>query len=438
MTAPAIRPTVLKFGGAALADGAGVRRVCEILASRGGTRPIAVVSAALGVTELLDSVARAAAEGRRESDRVRIRHRSLLAQCGLPQELLDRLMGELAMVLDGIRSRRRSTPAERDFVLSFGERMSARIVAAALREHGSDATPVDAFDLGLVSDSNHGSARPLPGTAATIRAALESVAGIAVVTGFVAKDAAGNLTTLGRNGSDLSASLLGEAVAADEVQFWKTVGGVMTADPRIVPSARAIRSLSYAQAAEYATRGANVLHPDALAPLERSNVPARVACVLEAHEPGTRIAADSAVEGPVGIACRRNLVWARFPWTDDPSRRHAELRAELERAGIEPLTSHAGAHETSMLLASSDALGRALAAMDGGVVVERELACLSLVGSTSVDASALLDSAGVQIREHPGAHAETASVLVAENDVVRAACALHSAVFERESAFGAR
>src|SRR5688572_3241238 len=162
------RPIVMKFGGAALADGAGIRRVGEILAARGGARPVAVVSAALGVTELLIAAAAAAAEGRSELERVRVRHRTLLSQCGLDQELLNHLLSELAAVLEGIRSRRALTAAERDFVLSFGERMSARIVAAALRAGGRNATPVDAFDLGLISDSNHGCARPLAGTSAAI------------------------------------------------------------------------------------------------------------------------------------------------------------------------------------------------------------------------------------------------------------------------------
>ena len=246
------QPIVLKFGGAALADGGGIQRVGAILASRGGPRPVAVVSAAAGVTELLIQVAQAAAEGRSELERVRVRHRTLLSQCGLEQELLNRLLAELAAVLEGIRERRAISAAERDFVLSFGERMSTRVVAAALRAGGRNATPVDAFDLGLISDSNHGCARPLAGTSSAIRRALAEVPGIPVVTGFVAKDAAGNLTTLGRNGSDLSASLLADACGAREVQFWKVVGGVMSADPTLVPDARGIARLSYAQAAEYA------------------------------------------------------------------------------------------------------------------------------------------------------------------------------------------
>lgn len=300
---------VLKFGGEALRDGPAVRRACEILLAHGGPRPVAVVSAPAGVTEQLDEAAREAAAGRFGGERVRIRLRTLLRQLELESELLDRLLGELFGVLNALRERGRVDPAARDFVLSLGERASARIVARALRASGREATPVDAFDLGLTTDSNHGSARPMPGAAAVLAVRLAALPGVPVLTGFLAADRTGAVTTLGRNGSDLTATLAAEGLVAEEVQLWKPVDGVHTADPRLVPRARRLDRLDHAVAAELARRGASVLHPDALEPLQRCGIPVHLRCVHRPEAPGTRIVrALDLADGPepLAVAIRPN------------------------------------------------------------------------------------------------------------------------------------
>ena len=143
---------VMKFGGAGLADGPAVQRACRIVAERGGERPIVVVSAHQGVTDLLDTVTRSALEGHLEADRVRIRHRTLLKQLGLDPDLLDRYFTELFGLLAEVRVRKRMLEGQHDHLLSFGERMSARIVAHTLKGMGLRATPVDAWDLGITTD----------------------------------------------------------------------------------------------------------------------------------------------------------------------------------------------------------------------------------------------------------------------------------------------
>ena len=323
-----------KFGGASLADGTAIRRACALLREAGGERPIAVVSAIAGATVQLDRLAHDAAGGAFDFGTLRLRHRSLLAQLGLDSELLDRHLAALGTVLQSVRARRRLRPAERDHVLSFGERMSARIVAAALRDGGAEATPIDAFDLGLLSDSNHGSAKPLLESREVVRHALAHVPGIPVVTGFVAADARGSLTTLGRNGSDLSATLIAEAVGAREVQFWKPVGGMLTADPRLVPEARTIRRLGYDAAAAFSRHGASVLHPDAIEPLRRAGIPGRVLGIDRADVEGSLLCADASAGGPVGVAAMpepdgRVRVSAIGDELDA-----AALGAHLERAGV--------------------------------------------------------------------------------------------------------
>jgi aspartate kinase len=289
------------------------------------------------VTRALDRLGRDAAEGLAvDRAEIRVRHRTLASQLALDPELLDRYLAELATLLRGVQHRRRLGPEARDGILSLGERMSARLMAAHLRARGTLATPVDAFDLGLESDSNHGSARVLSGCEESVREALERVPGVPVVTGFVAADRAGNVTTLGRNGSDLSAALLGAALGAREVQFWKTVPGVMTADPKLVPGARTHARLCYSDAAAYARAGAEVLHPDTLEPLAATSIPARVLDVTDPAGAGTLVAEGAPLAGPLGIA-----TYANPPGLTVCGLAGAErARALLAAAGIEILTEH--------------------------------------------------------------------------------------------------
>lgn len=292
--------TVMKFGGAALAKGADVRHVCEVIVDA-SSAPLVVVSAHEGVTAQLETCARRAAQGHLDTDALRIRHRGLLADLDLDPELLDRLFFELRRVLVGIRHRGMLLAEELDLVLSFGERFSARVVAAALRSVGAEATPVDAFDLGLTTDSCHGRARPLPGFEASLRESLRGVPGIAVVTGFLAKDGRGNLTTLGRNGSDLTASLLAVAAGAGRLVYFKNVPGILSADPRVVGEAWRVRELSLGQASELALHGAEVLHPRALEPLVGGSLEVEVRDIGRPDQVGTRVRGTGPSTGPVAV-----------------------------------------------------------------------------------------------------------------------------------------
>jgi aspartate kinase len=434
---PSAPRTVHKFGGVSLADGSGVRRVAAILRERIAARPIAVVSAIEGVTSLLDATARAAASGSGDVTPVRIRHRTLLAQLALDSELCNRHLTELAAVLAAIAGRRELGAGERDHVLSFGERISARIVAAYLSSCGVRAVPIDAFDLGLVSDSNHGRARVLPDSAARVRSALERIDGVPVITGFVAADAHGRLTTLGRNGSDLSAALIGEAIGAGEVVFWKDVGGVLSADPRLVPAASVLRELTYAEAAELTRLGASVLHPDAVDPLMRSRTPARVACVRDPRDAGTTIKSERNGTAVAGVACRRGLARARVHGGRAHEQR-ARLEGSLARAAIELLHVAVAENVLTTVAPWSDELGRALLALDGRLEIERELASIAAVGSTVESAMlrSALARAGVDEIASWRVSDRAMVALVAERDLARAAGAIHAALFESAGVAG--
>jgi len=427
---------VLKFGGAALADGPGVQRACDIVRRYGGEHPIVVVSAHHGVTNLLETVARSAADGHLEGDRVRIRHRGLLRQLALDSELLDRYFTELFSLLSEIKRRGKLLDRERDLALSFGERMSARIVAHALKSAGLQGTPIDAFDLGLTTDSNHGNAQPLPESAAAVRSALEGIPGIPVVTGFLAKDKQGNLTTLGRNGSDLTAALIAEAAGAEELQLWKSVSGMMTADPTLVPDARVIERLGFQDAAEYAFHGAEIVHAAALAPAQRADISVRILDVNDPDAPGTSLETGSAREGPVGIAAMKRVMRIDVALDAGEARgpRFSELFQCLARRRVEPISISSSADRIGVLVAASDGLDAALLELGRTASVERDLALLAVIGACpdydedlSKRGLALLAEARVEVVEAcVGTTRPSQTFLVRSADLARAACALHA------------
>ena len=279
---------VMKFGGTSLRDADAVRSVCDLVRARLSDSPLLVVSAHAGVTDALEALAAAAIDDRVDLSSIRTVHAQILRDLDLPENLHAELLEELEDLCRGISLVGELSPRSRDYVLSFGERCSARTVAAALRAAGTDAQAVDAFDLGMRTTSDFGKAQLLDddGRIAKNRA---SIAGIPVVTGFVAKDEQGSISTLGRNGSDLSAAFLGNALDASEIQIWTDVDGVLTADPRVVSHARPIPRMSYDEAAELANHGGKVLHPASLAPAIAKKIPVRVLNTHRPESPGTLI-----------------------------------------------------------------------------------------------------------------------------------------------------
>jgi aspartate kinase len=227
---------ILKFGGTSVGSAEALERARDIVRGELDARPVVVVSAHSGVTDELLSLAHRAVRGRYSLRKLRRRHAELHGEIGIDPALADELLDELDDLLRGLTLVRELTPRTLDRVASFGERISARGVATYLHEGGIPAVACDAYDLGLRTDSRFTAATPDPACYPEIRRNLKQAARkkVPVVTGFVAKDAKGEITTLGRSGSDFTATLLGAAVEADEVQIWTDVDGVMTADPRIV------------------------------------------------------------------------------------------------------------------------------------------------------------------------------------------------------------
>ena len=253
----------MKFGGTSLGGAPAIKQAVEIVRLHASRSPVVVVSAIAGVTDTLlgitaDPVGRIA-----DLDALAARHREVLGGLRLDEGLLEPVLVELGECLRALRLVGDVSPQATDQVSSYGERLSARVFAAALSAAGVEATAIDASEAGLRTDSTFGRARPTPDDG-RIRSNLASMLGVPVVTGFFGADADGNITTFGRDGSDFSAAWIGAALAAEEVQIWTDVAGVHTADPRIVPSARPIPRMSFADVADLGAFGGRVLHPAAM------------------------------------------------------------------------------------------------------------------------------------------------------------------------------
>jgi len=297
---------VMKFGGTSVEDPAAIGRTAAIVAGRVsmGKHPVVVVSAMAKVTDQLISAARAASTGDRTgalaiSSRLRSRH--LDTACALVKDpaeaaaltrVVDEKFNALDEVLRGLAAILELTPRISDLIVSYGERISSRIVAAAFREQGINAAHVDAREI-IITDSQFQKA--IPQDSAIERRAHEKLlpltaeGKVPVMGGFIASNEAGLTTTLGRGGSDFTGALVGGAVSAEAIEIWTDVDGIMTADPRICPDALRVKVISFEEAAELAYFGAKVLHPATILPAVKKNIPVLVLNSRNASCEGTRI-----------------------------------------------------------------------------------------------------------------------------------------------------
>jgi aspartate kinase len=290
---------ILKFGGTSLADGARIRRAVSLVTDRIAKQPIVVVSALSGVTDMLIALGRKALTEPTSADPVRDRHRAVLGELDLPTDLLDDDLEELDDLLRGVGLVNELSARSADSITSFGERLSCRIVAAHLEATGHPAAAVRTDRAGLLTDSRYGSASVREEAYTTLPSHLRELDGTLVLTGFLGHDEDGNTTTLGRGGSDFTAAIVGRAMGAREIQIWTDVDGVMTANPTIVPTARTIEVLSFAEASELAYYGAKVVHPATMIPAVRENIPIRVLNTLRPEGSGTLVLRDCGT--PAGV-----------------------------------------------------------------------------------------------------------------------------------------
>ncbi|MBI2176146.1 aspartate kinase [Candidatus Woesearchaeota archaeon] len=305
----------MKFGGTSVGSAESIRQSVGIVAASKGRAPFVVVSALSEVTDLLLASARKALErgfsAKEMIGAIEERHQTVIQGLGLDPGIISEDVAELEQVLFGISLVKELTTRTTDYVASFGERMSSNIFAASARKIGLSAQAFNAYDLGVVTDQNFGNAEILPGAYQRIAAAVSVIpkGAIPVVTGFIGKNEQGEVTTLGRGGSDYSAAIFGAALGAGEIQIWTDVDGVMTADPRIVPDARTVDVVSFEEASELAYFGAKVLHPKTILPALDRNIPVRVLNTFNPSGKGTLILKNVARKEHVTAITSKNKIY---------------------------------------------------------------------------------------------------------------------------------
>jgi aspartokinase/homoserine dehydrogenase 1 len=378
---------VLKFGGSSVADGELIKRVTGIVSEAAREGRIGVVLSAMkGVTDLLISAARRAEEGsegfRETLEKIRAQHLNAVALLFGPKDRetvitpLQEMFHDLEEILHGAELLKECSPRTMDLVMSFGERLSCALVCAYMKTQGMETVVVDAREM-ILTDERFGSASvDFSRTFARIQARLSAVRGIPVIPGFIGSTEKGVTTTLGRNGSDFTASIIGAGAGAELIDIWTDVDGVLSADPRLVPDAFVIPEMSYEEAMELSFFGAKVIHPYSMIPAVEKNIPIRIKNTLNPSAPGTMIGVvkpDRKGRPITGIASIEGISLVNIEgggMIGIPGFA-ARIFSALAREGINIIMiSQASSEHTICLVFKTQDVERALAALGGELALE--------------------------------------------------------------------
>lgn len=446
---------VMKFGGSSVESAAAIERVASIVKSRRERKPVVVVSAMGKTTNNLLAIAQTAIDGKRE-DYLRQIHdlrdfhsreaRQVvpLAERAELDRALDDHFQELTELVKGLAVLGELTPRSIDAISSYGERLSSYIVALAFRHYGMSTAHVDARKV-IITDGRHTQAAPLFDVtyrrlSETIPALLDSQ--VVVMGGFIGSTEQGVTSTLGRGGSDFTASIAGAGIGADEIQIWTDVDGMLTADPTIMPGGRRVKTISFNEAAELAYFGAKVLHPATVLPAIEKNIPVLILNSRRPEVPGTRIVSESVPCTNVvkSIACKRritlvNICSTRMLMAHGFLRRIFEVFDRFETSVDMVATSEVS---VSLTIDNAKRLPEVCAELRqfAEVSIEENQAIVCVVGEnlrhTPGVAGRMFKSLnGVNIRMiSQGASLLNVSLVVADEDVRRAVEGLHTELFE--------
>ena len=458
---------VMKFGGTSVESAAAIERVAGIVKARQERMPVVVVSAMGKTTNKLLAIASAAITADRQELIRQIhdlrdyhsREARLVVPLAERAELdrtLDEHFQELTELVKGLAVLGELTPRSIDAISSYGERLSSLIVTLAFRHFGMKADHLDSRRV-IVTDQRHTQAVPhFPETYRRLAATVPPMAKQAVVVmgGFIGSTEDGVTTTLGRGGSDFTAAIVGAGIAADEIQIWTDVDGMLTADPTILPGGHRVKTISFAEAAELAYFGAKVLHPATVVPAVEKNIPVLILNSRRPDVPGTRIVSEAVPCDNVvkSIACKRrisllNIHSTRMLMAHGFLRRIFEVFDRFETPVDMVATSEVS---VSLTIDNSQHLDAIVAELRQFAEVdsEKEQAIVCLVGENirytpGVAKRVFAGLGDINVRMiSQGASLLNLSFVVSEQDVRRAVEALHDeffahldpAVFERNEA----
>ena len=282
---------IMKFGGTSVGNANRIKNIANIVKSHIKKNPIVVVSAITKITNALIRLANECGKGKGDNilNNIIDAHYKILEQLGIEKSLLKKNIDELSFLVDKTKSDKNLDAKTLDYFQSFGERMSSKIVAAQLNRIGIKAQAFNSWELGFLTDTEFGDAEPLEVTYSNIKNSIKKLKVVPVITGFIGKTELGEITTLGRGGSDYTAAVVGAAIGADEIQIWTDVDGIMSTDPRIVKSAKTLDKVSFAEASELTYFGARVLHPKTILPAMKKNISVKVLNSFNPKNKGTTI-----------------------------------------------------------------------------------------------------------------------------------------------------
>ncbi len=445
---------VMKFGGTSVESASAIERVARIVKSVEDRRPVVVVSAMGKTTNKLLAIASAAIHGKREEYIRQIhdlrdyhsreaRHVVPLGDRAALDRTLDEHFQELTELVKGLAVLGELTPRSIDAISSYGERLSSYVVALAFRHFGMKADHVDSRHV-IITDKRHTHAAPnFPETYARLAAVIPPLAehGVVVMGGFIGSTEDGVTTTLGRGGSDYTASIVGAGIGAEEIQIWTDVDGMLTADPTILPGGHRVKTISFAEAAELAYFGAKVLHPATVVPAIEKNIPVLILNSRRPDVPGTRIVSDTVHCGNVvkSIACKRkislvNIHSTRMLMAHGFLRRIFEVFDRFETPVDMVATSEIS---VSLTIDNTERIDEILSELGqfAEVGIEKNQVIVCLVGDNIRNTPGVarrvfqaMDDINIRMISQ-GASLLNLSFVVAEEDLLRAVSALHEAFF---------
>jgi aspartate kinase len=447
---------VMKFGGSSVESAAAIERVAGIVKARAERRPVVVVSAMGKTTNKLLAIADAAISGRRD-DYLRQIHdlrdfhsreaRQVVPLAGRAEldRILDDHFQEMTELVKGLAVLGELTPRSIDAISSYGERLSSLIVTLGFRHFGLDAVHLDSRRV-IVTDNRHTQAAPqYPETYARLAAEIpplaESGNKVVVMGGFIGATETGIATTLGRGGSDFTASIVGAGIRAEEIQIWTDVDGMLTADPTVWKRGHRVRRLSFAEAAELAYFGAKVLHPATVIPAVERDIPVLILNSRRPDVEGTRIVRSTVPSGNAvkSIACKKNITLVNIHST----------RMFMAHGFLRKIFEVFDSYETSVDMLATSEVSVSLT-VDNPAALEKIAAGVREFADVGVEPGhAIICLVGENIRHTPGvaarvftalrdinirmvsqgASALNIGVVVAEKDLAQAVESLHSSFF---------
>lgn len=403
---------VIKYGGTSVSSAKDIHAITKHLYLLSKKHQILVVCSA--VTETTDNLLEISNSIRKEdkaktkllTSRIIAKHKSLakktIKKTNILKKLLaqlDRDFAELVALIDGMVLLGEVTPRSMDYLLSFGERLSTKLVSAAINDLGKKSISLTGKDVGIITDSNFGKAQPLIDTTrlrvSKIVNDLFSKKTVPVVGGFAGSDQHGHVTTFGRGGSDYTASIIGSCIKADEIWLMSDVDGLMTADPNIVKNAKLLSEVSYVEAIEMALFGAKQIHPRTFEPLLEKKIPMRIRSSFNVENIGTLVTESTSSNSKNTVKCvssvRNNgLIDIRGGSMVGTPGTAAKIFATLARAGINVMMISQNPSESSItIVVKNNDLDNAITALElellGKIIKKLEVttnvAIIALIGS---------------------------------------------------------